>query len=99
MISPPASWVLQTHGCRLWNDEFARHGIPHRVDSVEDAGDTATLLGFFFVGFVFFLFIECVCLFLVCRFFRCFLVFCSVVYRFLLVCLLFRVVVCHLCDS
>eukprot|EP00435_Cladocopium_sp_Y103_P010767 s1289_g2.t2 len=21
---------------RLWNDEFARHGIPHRVDSLED---------------------------------------------------------------
>ncbi|CAE7416046.1 HOP2 [Symbiodinium natans] len=21
---------------RLWNDEFARHGIPHRVDSMED---------------------------------------------------------------
>ena len=23
---------------RLWNDEFARHGIPHRVDSVEENG-------------------------------------------------------------
>ena len=21
---------------RMWNDEFARHGIPHRVDSTED---------------------------------------------------------------
>ena len=23
---------------RLWNDEFARHGIPHRVDSLEEMG-------------------------------------------------------------
>ena len=24
---------------RMWNDEFARHGIPHRVDSMEDGAE------------------------------------------------------------
>lgn len=23
----------------MWNDEFARHGIPHRVDSMEDGAE------------------------------------------------------------